>query len=409
MSRTGRRLWFVYSALGLAVLALVGIASARPALTSPEPAPTETPVRLSQSPLSTTPTLTPTPAVDDPLSIEVSRSYPFIWPAIGPLTSYFAPDHPMGIDIGLDPSVNSPIVASAAGVVTVAGGDPCCEYGYHVILDHGQGLTTVYAHLSRIGVRLGQKVEQGQQIGLGGDTGYSEGKHLHFEVRLNDSYLEPLRFLPVTQPPEMRVVLRPEVTSCASAELRLDRGSAATLKVGAPGVDYLVTGATLAPVKAGNDPVSVSPTLGGTTVTLEAARASRVDGRVDEHRLEISLSRDGAESVLECRVLVVAPYVSPAALAATRTMATRHRGTATPSPAPAGSATTASEAAPVPSTETPLPTATPPFGTTYTPSPTNTSTPVPTETFVVASTWTPSPVPTNTPIPSPTATPTPRP
>ncbi len=82
------------------------------------------------------------------------------------------------------------------GVVTFAGGDPCCSYGYYVVVDHGNGFQTLYGHLSTIGVSVGEVVAQGQYLGGGGTTGYSTGPHLHFEVHLNGSVVNPLNYLP---------------------------------------------------------------------------------------------------------------------------------------------------------------------------------------------------------------------
>jgi len=80
--------------------------------------------------------------------------------------------------------------------VTFAGGDPCCSYGYYVIVDHGNGFTTLYAHFSSIRVTQGQKVAQGDVLGLGGRTGFATGNHLHFEVRRNGGIVNPLNYLP---------------------------------------------------------------------------------------------------------------------------------------------------------------------------------------------------------------------
>lgn len=116
------------------------------------------------------------------------------WPSPGALTSTFGPDHPKGIDIALMPG--DPVLAAADGVVSFAGGDPCCSYGYFVIIDHGNGLHTVYGHLSRIDVVVGELVSRLEQIGLGGETGYAIGPHLHFEVRSGDLLVNPLAYLP---------------------------------------------------------------------------------------------------------------------------------------------------------------------------------------------------------------------
>jgi murein DD-endopeptidase MepM/ murein hydrolase activator NlpD len=77
-------------------------------------------------------------------------------------------------------------------LATTAGGG----YGTEVIVDHGKGLRTLYAHLSQLDVAAGQWAAQGQLIGLVGSTGYSTGPHLHFEVHQNDELRNPLAFLP---------------------------------------------------------------------------------------------------------------------------------------------------------------------------------------------------------------------
>jgi murein DD-endopeptidase MepM/ murein hydrolase activator NlpD len=68
-------------------------------------------------------------------------------------------------------------------------------YGYLVVLDHGGGWETRYAHLSRIDVRVGERVAQGAVVGLVGSTGASTGPHLHFEVRRDGLALDPLAYL----------------------------------------------------------------------------------------------------------------------------------------------------------------------------------------------------------------------
>jgi murein DD-endopeptidase MepM/ murein hydrolase activator NlpD len=121
----------------------------------------------------------------------------FIWPVSGPITSYFGPSHPLGIDIGLGADgTGIPIAAAMSGVVTFAGGDACCSYGYYVVISHGNGFETLYAHLSKIDVSVGESVSQGETIGLSGTTGYSTGPHLHFEVHKNGKVVDPLQFLP---------------------------------------------------------------------------------------------------------------------------------------------------------------------------------------------------------------------
>jgi murein DD-endopeptidase MepM/ murein hydrolase activator NlpD len=117
-----------------------------------------------------------------------------IWPVNGPVTSPFGMRWGRmhdGIDIGV-PS-GTPIHAAAAGTVIYAGWME--GYGNLVVLDHGNGLSTAYAHQSSIAVGYGQAVTQGQVIGYVGSTGHSTGPHLHFEVRVNGSPVDPLGYL----------------------------------------------------------------------------------------------------------------------------------------------------------------------------------------------------------------------
>ncbi len=68
-------------------------------------------------------------------------------------------------------------------------------YGNYVVIAHGNGFVTLYGHLSAISVSAGQAVGRGQVIGAEGSTGYSTGPHLHFEIRLNGVYQNPLSYL----------------------------------------------------------------------------------------------------------------------------------------------------------------------------------------------------------------------
>jgi len=90
-------------------------------------------------------------------------------------------------------AVGSPIFAAADGRVTFAGWK--AGYGKAIEITHGNGMLTRYAHLSRIGVKVGQPVEAGTTIGGLGNTGRSTGPHLHFEVRINDRAVNPRPFL----------------------------------------------------------------------------------------------------------------------------------------------------------------------------------------------------------------------
>ncbi len=125
----------------------------------------------------------------------------FIRPAIGVITTRFGEPgndwiggYHMGIDLGAP--FGSPVVAAAAGVVEEANGDNSHGYGNHVLIAHGFGYETLYAHLSRIVVKPGEQVAQGQLIGYVGQSGYAFGPHLHFEVRRNGDKIDPEPLLP---------------------------------------------------------------------------------------------------------------------------------------------------------------------------------------------------------------------
>jgi murein DD-endopeptidase MepM/ murein hydrolase activator NlpD len=127
----------------------------------------------------------------------VDQMAPDIW--LLPLKNYTV-SSPYGLRWGvIHPGVDlavmegTPYVAAHSGTVILArfeGG-----YGYAIEIDCGNGTTLVYGHSSALLVHEGQKVEAGQVIGLTGDTGYSTGPHLHFEVRQNGDAINPLPFL----------------------------------------------------------------------------------------------------------------------------------------------------------------------------------------------------------------------
>jgi murein DD-endopeptidase MepM/ murein hydrolase activator NlpD len=124
----------------------------------------------------------------------LSREAPatFVWPAQGTITTPFVPGGHPGIDVGMLRSLT--IRAAASGRVVLVGEPRGYEgYGKIVLVDVGGGYRTLYAHLSRIGVRAGQEVEARQTLGVAGCTGFCTGTHLHFELRLRGSAVDPAR------------------------------------------------------------------------------------------------------------------------------------------------------------------------------------------------------------------------
>jgi murein DD-endopeptidase MepM/ murein hydrolase activator NlpD len=112
-------------------------------------------------------------------------------PVPGGVNQPFIPGRHPGID--LHASFGDPIHACRAGVVFAAGWQG--GYGNAVVIDHGGGMATLYAHQSRIAVTIGQHVNAGDVIGYIGSTGFSTGPHLHFEVRINGNPVDPAPYL----------------------------------------------------------------------------------------------------------------------------------------------------------------------------------------------------------------------
>lgn len=127
------------------------------------------------------------------------RSTPTIMPTTGHLTSSYGPRMSPyagrikmheGIDVGA-PS-GTPIVAPADGIVTYSGAKS--GFGNFVQIDHGYGVETIYGHASTLTVKRGQKVVRGDRIATIGNTGYSTGPHVHYEVRVNGTPVDPLYY-----------------------------------------------------------------------------------------------------------------------------------------------------------------------------------------------------------------------
>ncbi len=128
--------------------------------------------------------------------VSSGNTYQFHWPVVGQITSNFGwrqgRQH-KGIDIWNPARSKTPIRAALSGKVIRAG--YAGSYGNLVVIDHGDGWVTYYAHLSRIYVSKGQWVNTGEVIGKMGSTGDSTGDHLHFEVRKNGQAINPLSVL----------------------------------------------------------------------------------------------------------------------------------------------------------------------------------------------------------------------
>jgi murein DD-endopeptidase MepM/ murein hydrolase activator NlpD len=117
----------------------------------------------------------------------------FVWPAGN---HYLSGNDYSEIHLGIDiaAGLGAPVFASDSGVVVwaapIGGG-----YGNMIMIDHGNGYTTLYGHLSAALVRCGQSVAKGSVIGTGGSTGNSTGPHLHFEIRYNGGFVNPISYL----------------------------------------------------------------------------------------------------------------------------------------------------------------------------------------------------------------------
>ena len=131
---------------------------------------------------------------------KANSSSGFMRPAPGGVTDPFGPRvHPVtgkrsvhtGADLGA--SYGTPILASKSGTVVEAGWNTA--YGNMVIIDHGDGTSTLYGHSSRLAVQAGQHVSQGQVIAYVGSTGYSTGPHLHFGIMINGEWVNPMNYI----------------------------------------------------------------------------------------------------------------------------------------------------------------------------------------------------------------------
>jgi murein DD-endopeptidase MepM/ murein hydrolase activator NlpD len=132
-----------------------------------------------------------------------ANSAPNLWPVEGQVTGSFGERidpfngegaFHSGVDIGS--SYGHPIVAPADGIVTLT--ETMGGYGKTIMISHGNGISTRYGHLSGFAVAAGQHVQRGEVIGYVGESGRSTGPHLHYEVRINDTPVNPYKYLRMT-------------------------------------------------------------------------------------------------------------------------------------------------------------------------------------------------------------------
>jgi len=133
-------------------------------------------------------------------AVSERSSVPSIWPVRGAVSAGFGERiDPLngegafhsGMDIAAP--TGTEVMASADGMVLSAGREP--RYGNAILLDHGNGMTTKYGHLSEVDVVVGQEVKRGEVIGAVGSTGRTTGPHLHYEVHIHDAPVNPARYL----------------------------------------------------------------------------------------------------------------------------------------------------------------------------------------------------------------------
>jgi murein DD-endopeptidase MepM/ murein hydrolase activator NlpD len=135
----------------------------------------------------------PTPA---PTARPAPLPLPFgslVWPVVGAVTQRFGENGHSGLDIAAP--VGTPVRAAGPGTVVVAA-KLNHGYGWRIVIDHGDGYTSLYAHLSSFSVAERAHVARGQVIGQVGATGVATGPHLHFELAINGRATDPMRYLP---------------------------------------------------------------------------------------------------------------------------------------------------------------------------------------------------------------------
>ena len=145
------------------------------------------------------------PAADAPATVAVVAEPPLVWPTVGPVSSPFGKRR-RGFHAGIDISAprGQSVVAAADGRVLYARPSRG-KMGKAIVIQHDDGMLTIYAHLASIDVREETAVHQGDPIGTVGSTGRSSGPHLHFAVRLDGKTLDPQQFLRSADAPLLHV------------------------------------------------------------------------------------------------------------------------------------------------------------------------------------------------------------
>ena len=164
---------------------------------------TQTGINIVSDKLATVDSTTNTVEIHDPVSGEIitTISSPMVWPVFGVITLRFGKPHlpyqlfHTGIDIANpEGKIGDDITPFMEGVVTYAG-QTATGYGKHVIIDHGNKVTSLYGHLDKVLVYKGQRVKIGDVIGKEGSTGWSTGPHLHFQINVFGIPVNPRTFV----------------------------------------------------------------------------------------------------------------------------------------------------------------------------------------------------------------------
>ena len=192
-------------------LSLIGLLSLRSALFLPAAIPISVVDRAPQALAGVLSFLPPSAAPARPTAAPPEREAPAprpgpvaARPAVGAITGGFGERRRGHVHLGIDidGETGDPVRAAFAGTVLIAGRAPSgySGYGNIVIVGHPNGLTTLYAHLSRVTTAIGRPVAPGEVVGAMGCTGSCTGSHLHFEVRFGNVAVDPEPYLPSSRP-----------------------------------------------------------------------------------------------------------------------------------------------------------------------------------------------------------------